>query len=103
MKMKILKWLKNHSLNLVGIIFSVCLMMFGIWQLDLICGPPVWHYDWIHPGRYADDPFQCWLWHTTIGEAYDTLLFCIFISFWLLLMSVWTWDRLNLLNLKADK
>lgn len=35
---------------------------------------------WYGPGAYARAPFQSWLWTTTIGTAYDTLLFLIFAS-----------------------
>jgi len=59
------------------------LHMFSVWQLDLICAGPVWNYGWKPPEpRYADQPFQCWIWKTTIGEAYDTLFFLNFISYW---------------------
>jgi len=54
---------------------------FSQWQLDMIVCPPVWSSGWSHPiGRYADEPFQCWIWHTTMGEAYDTLFFLNFAS-----------------------
>lgn len=87
-----IKYIKKNILNIVGIMVSVFLFMFGIWQLDLICCPPVWKTGWCHPvGRYADDYFQCFWWRTTIGEAYDILLFLIFISFWLLFISLVTW------------
>ena len=70
--------------TLVFLIVSFAILhMFSVWQLDLIVCPPVWNYGWIQPSpRYADQPFHCWLWHTTIGEAYDTLFFLNFISFY---------------------
>jgi hypothetical protein len=70
--------------TLVFLIVSFSILhMFSVWQLDLIVCSPVWNYGWIQPApRYADQPFQCWLWHTTIGEAYDTLFFLNFISFY---------------------
>lgn len=73
---------------LVLLVTSLAILhMFSVWQLDLICVGPVWSSGWCHPeGRYADDYFQCWLWRTTIGEAYDTLLFLNFVSFYGLIM-----------------
>lgn len=91
---KFVRTLKEHSWNVVGIISSVALLFFGIWQLDLIMVGPVWGEGWCHPvGRYADDYFECWLWKTTVGEAYNVLLFLIFVAFWLLFLSVWTWEE----------
>jgi len=69
---------------LVFLIVSFTIVhIFSMWQLDLIACPPVWSSGWSHPiGRYADDYFQCWIWRTTIGEAYDTLFFLNFVSFY---------------------
>lgn len=69
---------------LVFLIVSFAILhMFSVWQTDIICVAPVWNYGWVQPQpRYADQPFQCWIWHTTIGEAYDTLLFLNFVSFY---------------------
>jgi hypothetical protein len=69
---------------LVFLIVSFAILhMFSVWQLDIICVDPVWKYGWKQPEpRYADQPFQCWLWRTTIGEAYDTLLFLNFVGFY---------------------
>jgi hypothetical protein len=54
-----------------------------MWQLDIICVDPVWAPGWSHPtGRYADEPFQCWLWRTSVGEAYDVLFFLNLLSFY---------------------
>lgn len=88
-------WIKiraKNLLNIVGVIFSTAFMMFGIWQLDLIVSRPVWVAGWCHPiGRFADEYFECWLWKTTIGEAYNDLLFFIFVSFFILFFSLWFW------------
>jgi len=89
--------------NIIGIVFSAFLHIFSIWQLDLIMVHPVWDYwndmlYWYFSNlsrfgvtRYADVYFQCFLWKTTVGQAYDTLLFLNFISFWLLFISLWFW------------
>jgi len=84
--------------NLAGIMGAMSLLFFGIWQLDLIVSGPVWWSangsGWSHPnGAYADDYFQCFLWKTTIGQAYDTLFLLIFISFIVLFVSVFLWPR----------
>jgi hypothetical protein len=72
---------KTLALLVFLIVSFAILHMFSVWQLDLICSSPVWKPGWSHPnGRYADDPFECWLWRTTVGEAYNVLLFLNFIS-----------------------
>ena len=68
-----------------GQLFGV---LFAVWQWDIIVSGAVWWeasptglgWAWPGPGAYARAPFQCWLWRTTIGSAYDTLLFLIFVS-----------------------
>jgi len=69
---------------LVFLIVSFTILhTFSQWQLDLIVCPPVWSTRWSHPtGRYADDYFQCWIWKTTVGSAYDVLFFLNFLSFY---------------------
>jgi len=69
---------------LVFLIISLTVVhFFSQWQLDIIVCPPVWSSGWSHPiGRYADDYFQCWIWKTTVGEAYDVLFFLNFASFY---------------------
>ena len=89
-------------LNLAGIIASVCLLFFSLWQLDIIVSGPVWWssseyglgYGWSHPnGAYSNDYFQCFFWKTTIGQAYDTLFMVIFISFIVMFASAFLWPR----------
>ena len=63
------------------------LHMFSVWQWDIIVVNAVWQtpgFVAVHQtGKYCDDPFQCFVWKTTIGRAYDTLLFLNHISVWL--------------------
>lgn len=89
-------------LNLAGVMTALGLLFFSLWQLDLIVSGPVWWsslpngagYGWSHlTGAYADDPFQCFLWKTTVGQAYDTLFMLIFISFMILFVSAFFWPR----------
>ena len=94
-------WARLRNLpSIIGVSFSGILMLFGIWQLDLICVGPVWHtwgfVTWFINSNlpvYASEYFECWLWKTTVGEAYNTLLFLIFISWWILLISLWFWKH----------
>jgi hypothetical protein len=85
--------------NILGIMASLTLLLFSLWQLDIIVGGPVWYteygvgWHWDGPGAYADKPFQCFLWQTTIGQAYDTLFALIFISFIILFISMFFWHR----------
>ena len=85
--------------NIAGVMASLTLLLFSLWQLDIIVSGPVWWTDgtvgwqWNGPGAYADESFQCFLWKTTIGQAYDTLFLLIFISFILLFISVFFWRR----------
>jgi len=99
-------------LNIVGMIVSVCILFFSIWQLDLIVSGPVWWssadkgtgFGWSHPdGAYANDYFQCFFWKTTIGQAYDTLFLLIFVAFIVMFLSAYFWpkhDRTSLMKLK---
>jgi hypothetical protein len=60
---------------------------------------------WSHPnGAYANDYFQCFIWKTTIGQAYDTLFMLIFIAFIVMFLSAYFWpkhDRAPLRKLKS--
>jgi hypothetical protein len=90
----------THSLyNIAGIMVALSLLLFSLLQLDLIVSGPVWWSSewgvgWSHPnGAYADDYLKCFLWQTTIGQAYDTLFLLIFVSFMVLFVSVFFWRR----------
>ena len=88
-------------LNLVGVMVAMGMLFFSLWQLDLIVSGPVWWqssahgpgWSWPGPGAYANDYFQCFVWKTTIGQAYDTLFMLIFISFIVLFASAFFWPR----------
>lgn len=97
----------EHLKNVAGIVAGfLCIVlgsMFTLWQLDIIVSGPVWHVNldgsgWAwHNGAYAAAPFQCFLWRTTIGAAYDTL----FLLNWLvtlaggvlIFLSLWYWTE----------
>ena len=91
----------NAILNLAGVMVAMGLLFFSLWQLDLIVSGPVWWqsgprsqgWSWPGPGAYANDYFQCFLWKTTVGQAYDTLFMLIFISFIVLFASAFFWPR----------
>jgi hypothetical protein len=93
-------------INLAGVMAAICLLFFSLWQLDLIVSGPVWYetsssgrgWFWPGPGAYAKDYFQCFLWKTTIGQAYDTLFMLIFISFILLFASTFFWPHARAKN-----
>jgi len=94
-------------INLAGVMAAICLLFFSLWQLDLIVSGPVWWSSlphgqgigWSHlDGAYANDYFQCFLWKTTIGQAYDTLFMLIFISFILLFASTFFWPHAKAKN-----
>lgn len=88
-------------LNLSGVIAAVCVLFFSLWQLDIIVSGPVWWayspdgpgWSWAGPGPYADEYFQCFLWKTTIGQAYDTLFMLVFISFIVMFASAYFWPK----------
>jgi hypothetical protein len=90
-------------LNLAGVMIALGLLFFSLWQLDLIVSGPVWWqssangvgWHWDGPGAYANDYFQCFLWKTTVGQAYDTLFLLIFISFIVLFASAFFWPRMK--------
>lgn len=91
----------TSMLNLAGVMVAMGLLFFSLWQLDLIVSGPVWWqysatgpgWSWSGPGAYAKDRFQCFLWVTTVGQAYDTLFMLIFISFIILFASAFFWPR----------
>ena len=95
---------RKHLKNVVGIVAGFSILIFGsvfaLWQLDLIVSGPVWWGDathgWSASSRYADQYFQCFLWKTTIGQAYDTLFLLTFLAPLLGLIiafaSVWFWE-----------
>ncbi len=94
-------------INLAGVMAAICLLFFSLWQLDLIVSGPVWWSSlphgqgigWSHlDGAYSNDYFQCFLWKTTIGQAYDTLFMLIFISFILLFASTFFWPHTKAKN-----
>jgi hypothetical protein len=93
-------------INLAGIMVATCLLFFSLWQLDLIVSGPVWWqassggagWSWPGPGAYSKDYFQCFLWKTTIGQAYDTLFMLVFISFIVLFASAFFWPHARVKN-----
>jgi len=95
----------KHLKHIFGILLGFVLIIFGtifaLWQLDIIVSGCVWHenpdgsgWAW-HDGAYAKAYFQCFLWKTTIGQAYDTLFLLDFIlptlGAILIFVSVWYW------------
>ena len=101
---------RKYLKNIAGIIFGFMLSTFGslfaLWQLDIIVSGPVWWSSsphgqgigWTHlNGAYSNDYFQCFLWKTTIGQAYDTLFLLNFalplIGLVILFISIWFWDE----------
>jgi len=88
-------------INLIGVMVGIGLLFFSLWQLDLIVSGPVWWaesptgsgWSWNGPGAYADSYFQCFLWQTTVGQAYDTLFMLIFISFIVVFASAFFWPK----------
>ena len=93
------KHLKNIAGIVIAFVTQVFGVLFGIWQFDMMVSGCVWWGNatqgWSYPFRYANEYFQCFLWRTTIGQAYDTLLTIIFLSAVLpsilLFISVWYW------------
>jgi len=93
-------------INLAGVMAAMGLLFFSLWQLDLIVSGPVWWqaspggagWSWPGPGAYSKDYFQCFLWKTTIGQAYDTLFMLVFISFIVLFASAFFWPHARAKN-----
>jgi hypothetical protein len=93
-------------LNLSGVMVAMGMLFFSLWQLDMIVSGPVWWessptgsgWSWSGPGAYANDYFQCFLWRTTVGQAYDILFSLIFISFIILFASAFFWPRQRNIN-----
>ncbi len=87
--------------NIIGLMVAIGLLFFSLWQLDLIVSGPVWWesspkgpgWSWQGPGAYAKEYFQCFIWQTTIGQAYDTLFMMVFISFIVMFASAFFWPK----------
>jgi hypothetical protein len=87
--------------NVIGLMVAIGLLFFSLWQLDLIVSGPVWWeyspdgvgWSWQGPGAYAKEFFQCFIWKTTIGQAYDTLFMLVFISFIIMFASAFFWPK----------
>jgi len=89
-----LAWI-GIGMSLFGIGLSLLLTLHGLWQLDIICVDPVWStnqfINWfVGTGyeTYSNIPFQCGLWKTTIGRAYDVYLSLPVVGWFVLLMSM---------------
>ena len=88
-------------INLIGVMVGIGLLFFSLWQLDIIVSGPVWWeyspsgpgWNWSGPGAYANSYFQCFVWQTTVGQAYDTLFMMIFISFIVVFASAFFWPK----------
>ena len=81
-----LKMPPKNTLNILCLMLSVFVFMFGIWQHDIITVGYVWNGEHVKP-------FQSFIWKTTIGEAYDTTLLLEFAAYWLAVIAVWTWEH----------
>jgi hypothetical protein len=91
---------KKTILALLGIGISAIMLVYSLWQLDVICKGPVWDpcdqnigfYNWLKSigcEHYSDLRFMSSeLWITTTGRAYDTLMSMAVISWFILLGSL---------------
>jgi len=93
---------KATAITILIVVSCVILHMFSVWQLDLIVCWPVWsnvddvisrYQQMKNAGlnRYADAYFQCWIWKTNIGWAYDVLFFLNFLSFYIVIIVLITY------------
>jgi len=86
---------------MLGVAISLLILLHSIWQLDLICVRPVWRTEewipWFQATGYkyfSEIPFQCGFWFkTNIGMAYDYFLSMCIVSWFLLLISMYFWQR----------
>ncbi|MEM2107849.1 MAG: hypothetical protein QXL10_00995 [Candidatus Bathyarchaeia archaeon] len=92
--------MRRNLFNAALAAFAACLHIFSLWQLDLINVLPVWNTPlFLEVLRqqglsvYADGYFQCFLWKTSVGMAYDVLFAVNFMSFWLLFAALWFWNE----------
>jgi len=74
---------------IVMLVVSAFLQIFSLWQLDLIVCNPVWDTpDFLEDLKrkgiteYQTEYFQCFIWKTTIGQAYDTLFLINHLAYW---------------------
>jgi hypothetical protein len=92
---------KKTLLALLGIGISAIMLLYSLWQLDVICKDRVWDpwdrnisfYNWLKFTKgcehYSDLRFQSSeLWVTNVGRAYDTLMSMAVVSWFLLLGSL---------------
>ncbi len=95
--------LKRNLPNIVAVVLAAFLHIFSLWQLDLINVLPVWNTPLFlvvmqqqSVSVYSRAYFQCFVWKTTVGQAYDTLFMVNFLSFWLLFLALWFWSEPSL-------
>lgn len=92
--------LRRNFLNIAAAVSAAFLHVFSLWQLDLINVLPVWNTPLFlnvlqQQGLtvYSEGYFQCFLWKTSVGMAYDVLFTVNFASFWLLFLALWFWKE----------
>jgi hypothetical protein len=92
--------LKRNLPNIAAVVLAAFLHIFSLWQLDLISVLPVWNTPLFlvvmqqqSVSVYSRAYFQCFIWKTTVGQAYDTLFMINFLSFWLLFLALWFWSE----------
>lgn len=78
-------------LAVIAAIFNI----FSLWQLDIINVLPVWNTPLFYEvmkqqnlTKYSDGYYQCFLWKTTIGRAYDILYLINSLTFWILFIAL---------------
>lgn len=91
---------KRNLVNIIAAVSAAFLHIFSLWQLDLINVLPVWNtpvflvvLQQLSVDVYSKAYFQCFVWKTTVGQAYDTLFMVNFLSFWLLFLALWFWKE----------
>lgn len=100
--------MRKHLPNVIGICIGLAILIFGslfaLWQLDIIVSGPVWWeysptgpgWSWNGPGAYQHAYFQCFLWKTSVGVAYDTLFLIAYalpiIGAVIMAGSIWFWE-----------
>jgi hypothetical protein len=82
--------MKKHFLNILGLIFASALLIWSIWQHELIVGGYIWSSPEVYNATFQW--FSVPVLKTTIGQAYDLTLLCTFIAYILGLLSLWFWE-----------
>lgn len=85
-KISLVKYARKYSLNLLGLLLGLSLILIALWQIDLICAP---HLDWNRqtPKR---EILPGWLMYD--ADAYVMFYGWIIAGLTSIIVALWFWE-----------